>query len=137
VTREDVTLGVGIVICVVVLAVASSGCAYQVADLALATTDPALVPFELVEPGVYVRDCTMEGATGIHMAKKPPGLGTHPTVENLMAEALRRAPAGANALANLYVETSEYFVLVGRLTCVRLRGDAVRIGAGEAADSAE
>jgi len=112
-------------VAVTVGALLASACAYQVADLALATTAEGLVPFEVLAPGLEVEDCTMESAMGYHDESLT--VFRHPTVESLVARALSRAPT-ANAIANLSVETSEYFILIGRLTCVRLRGDAVRVG---------
>jgi len=113
---------------VILAAMLTGGCAYQVAGLALATDDHDAVPFEVLAPDVRASQCVLESALGYHQYPMPLGWPYHPSVQSLMRKALATV-SRANAMADVTVETSEYFILIGRLTCVRLRGDAVRIRA--------
>jgi len=102
-------------IALLTLAVLLAGCSYQVAGLTMASNRSLPLKMTVLQPGVTGERCKVEWVQGLR-----------PTVDEAMADALRKVPE-ANAIANLRAENTTYFLLLLNRNCLSVTGDAVKI----------
>ena len=101
-----------------------AGCAYDLGRLPLVTSKTmAAVPYTMVRQGIQVTSCSWSGdAYGLVI-----------TPESIIAFALDVVGNGANAIVDARIERKVYPLVLALRDCMTVRGDAVRIGAPEAA----
>jgi hypothetical protein len=108
------------VILSILIASLVGGCSFNLGSLTAASTKNVPLPQTMVKRAVEGKDCA-------HMFLFIPLGSLNPNFQEAADNALSTAP-GANALADVAIYSEPLFLYIYNRNCIRVRGDAVKIG---------